>query len=98
VHTLSSAENVLDISKPRPWKLSVRFFSCLSLHISLADRAEILRSAGFTAQSKRAIAHGNTKAVSAAQNILPEAEFFLPSPSEQSRIFLLFSLENQDLK
>lgn len=52
MHTLSSTENLLDVTKPRPWKLSGRFFSCLFLHISLADRAEILRSAGFTAQGK----------------------------------------------
>lgn len=48
------------------------------------DHAKILRSAG---GKERAIAHGDTKAISDAQNTLLEAKFLISFPSEQSRIF-----------
>lgn len=52
------------------------------------EHTKILRNAGFRVQGmERAIAHGDTKAISDAQNNILEVKFLIPFPSEQSRIF-----------
>lgn len=52
------------------------------------EHAKILRSAGFKVQGKeRAIAHGDTKAISDIQNDLLEVKFLIPFSSERSGIF-----------